>query len=143
MAYSTTSCSNPYGIYGPLQTARFQAEDVFKRLSAWTTAQVPNKVLLQATVKDYGAYALVALGEGFCEMAIDGSAVMTPKQVLQLAKDRVHGGLALATQANNADMKNMAMSDLARVNLDLEDFAGAIAAASAVSRRLRQECHAR
>jgi hypothetical protein len=133
VSYSTTACSSPYGMYGPLHTARFQAEDVFKRLAAWTTAQVPTKVLLQATVRIYGAYALVALGEGFCEMAIDGSALMTPKQVLQLAKDRFTEGLALATQANNADMKNMANVGLARVNLDLEDFAGAIAAASAVT----------
>ena len=132
-SYSQTACSGAYGLYTPLHTARFQAEDVFKRLADWSTAQVPTKVTLQAIVKIYGAYALVALGEGFCEMAIDGGPLMKPKEVLELAKQRFTEGLALATQASNADLRNMASVGLARVNLDLGDFAGATTAASTVT----------
>jgi hypothetical protein len=131
-SYSTTACSGAYGLYTPLHTARYQAEDVFKRLTDWTAVQVPTKVTLQAIVRIYGAYALVALGEGFCEMAIDAGPLMKPKEVLELAKQRFTEGLALATTANNTDLKNMASVGLARVNLDLSDFAGAIAAASTV-----------
>ena len=82
------SCRTQYGIYTTLQTARFQAEDIFKRLDKFTDAQVPNRALLKATVKAYGAWALLALGEGFCEMALDGGPLMTPKDVLQLAETR-------------------------------------------------------
>jgi starch-binding outer membrane protein, SusD/RagB family len=132
-SYSQTSCAGAYGLYTPLHTARFQAEDVFRRLSEWTAAQVPTRTSLQAIVKVYGAYALVALAEGFCEMAIDGGPLLKPTDVLQLAKQRFTEGLALATQANNTDMRNMANVGLARVNLDLGDFTAAITAASAVT----------
>ena len=37
-SYSQTACSGAYGLYTPLHTARYQAEDVFKRLSDWTAA---------------------------------------------------------------------------------------------------------
>lgn len=131
--YSQTACSGPYGIYTPLHTARYQAEDVFKRLSAFTDAQVPTKATLQATARIYGAYALVALGEGFCEMAIDGSGIMKPDEVLKLAETRFTEGLALAAQVNNADLRNMASVGRARVRLDLGNFAGAIADATTVT----------
>lgn len=132
-SYSTTGCSGSYGIYTPLHTARFQAEDVAKRLEAFTTAQVPTRVTLQASVKAYGAYALVALGEGFCEMAIDGGPLMTPPDVLKLAEQRFTESLAFSAQVNNADLRNMASVGRARVRLDLGNFAGAISDASTVT----------
>lgn len=132
-SYAQTGCAGPYGIYTTLHTARFQAEDVFRRLSAFPDAAVPNKTTQLATVRVYGAYSLVALGEGFCEMAIDGGPLMTPAAVLRLAEERFTEGLALAEQAGSNDLRNMARVGRARVRLDLEDFAGAIADASGVS----------
>jgi SusD/RagB-like outer membrane lipoprotein len=126
------SCRSPYGIYTPLQTARFQAEDVFRRLQAFTDAQVPNRAALEAQVRAYGAYALVGLGEGFCEMALDGGPLMTPRDVLALAEQRFTQAIDLATQAANLDIRNMALVGRARVRLDLADFAGTIADASQV-----------
>jgi hypothetical protein len=120
------SCRTQYGIYTTLQTARFQAEDIFKRLDKFTDAQVPNRALLKATVKAYGAWALLALGEGFCEMALDGGPLMTPKDVLQLAETRFTEAIQLATTANNQDILNMALAGRARVRLDLGNFAGAM-----------------
>jgi hypothetical protein len=121
------TCRNQYGIYTTLQTARFQAEDTFKRLDKFTDAQVANRTLLKATVKVYGAYALLALGEGFCEMAIDGGPLMTPREVLQLAETHFTEAIQLATAANNQDLLNMALGGRARVRLDLGNYAGALA----------------
>jgi hypothetical protein len=126
------TCSSQYGIYTTLHTARFQAEDVFKRLEGFTDQQVPNRTSLMATVKAYGAYALLALGEGFCNMAIDGGPLMTPREVLQLAETRFTEAMALATTANNQDILNMARAGRARVRLDLGNFAGAIADANLI-----------
>jgi hypothetical protein len=120
------SCRTPYGIYTPLQTARFQAEDIFKRLDAFPDAKVPNKTLLKAQVRAYGAFALVGLGEGFCRMALDGGPLMAPKDVLALAETRFTEAIALAMAANSADLLNMALVGRARVRLDLENFAGAL-----------------
>lgn len=126
------SCRTPYGIYTTLQTARFQADDAFRRLDAYPDARVPDKTLLKATVRVYGAYALVALGEGFCEMALDGGPLLTPRQVLQLAEGRFSEAITLATQANSQDILNMALAGRARVRLDLGNFAGALADAQRV-----------
>jgi hypothetical protein len=121
------TCRTQYGIYTTLQTARFQAEDSFKRLEKFTDAQVANRTLLRATVKAYGAYALLALGEGFCEMALDGGPLMTPKQVLELAETRFTEAIQLATAANSQDILNMALAGRARVRLDLGKYAEALA----------------
>lgn len=132
-SYSQQGCGSPYGIYTPLHTARYQAEDIFARITAFPDAQVPGKTGMLATVRVYGAYALLALGEGFCEMAIDLGPLMMPEEVLELAESRFTEGLTLAQQANNTDMENLALIGRARVRLDLADFAGAIADASLVS----------
>jgi len=83
-------------------------------------------------VKAYGAYATLALGEGFCE------AVLTPKQVqpasaaLQAAEAQFSDAITLATAINNADLLNMARVGRARARLDRGDFAGARSDAAAV-----------
>jgi hypothetical protein len=129
---ATATCRGQYGIYTTMQTARFQAEDIFKRLEGFTDQQVANRLSLEATVKAYGAYALVALGEGFCEMALDGGPLMKPAQVLALAETRFTEAIDLATRSNNTDILNMALVGRARVRNDLKNFAGAIADASRV-----------
>lgn len=131
-SYAQGSCTQPYGIYGTLHTARFQAEDIFARLSGFPDAQVPDRTRQLATVRVYGAYAVVALGEGFCEMAMDLGPLMTPDEVLALAEERFTEGLALAEQVGDADLSNFALVGRARVRLDLENFAGALADASRV-----------
>lgn len=131
-SYAQSGCDDPYGIYTPLHTARFQAEDAFERITSFPDAQVPEKPRLLATVRVFGAYALVALGEGFCEMALDQGPLMTPPDVLRLAEQRFTEGLALAEASNAAELGTLALVGRARVRLDLEDFAGAIADASLV-----------
>jgi hypothetical protein len=130
---ATATCRGQYGMYTTLQTARFQAEDIFRRLDGFTDAQVASRLSLEATVKAYGAYALVALGEGFCEMALDGGPLMTRAQVLQLAETRFTEAIDLATRGSNTDILNMALLGRARVRLDLQNFAGAIADAGRVT----------
>lgn len=120
------TCRTAYGIYTTLHTARFQAEDIFKRVDALPDATTPNKTAFKAIVRAYGAYALVALAEGFCEMAIDGGPLMTPAQVLELAEQKFTEAIALATQANNTDILNMALVGRARVRLDRRNYAGAL-----------------
>lgn len=131
-SYSQTNCAGPYGIYTPLHIARAGAEDFFERISGFPDAEVPNKTALLATIRVYGAYALLALGEGFCEMALDAGPLMTRTEVLELAEARFTAGLELAQQASDADLRHLALGGRARVRLDLEDFAGAIADAEQV-----------
>src|SRR6185436_11961605 len=94
--YSIGTCELNFGMNLTLHTARFQAEDVSKKLEGWTDAQVAGRASLQAQAKIYGAYAYLLMGEGFCQVAFDGGAVSPPSAALTIAETRFTEGLAFA-----------------------------------------------
>jgi len=108
-----------YGVFTPLQTARFQAEDASRRITGFADADVPNKTTLLATAAAYAGYAYTLLGEGFCEMTVDAGPLLTPAQTLAKAEEQFTSAIALATTANNTAILNMARVGRARVRLDL------------------------
>jgi hypothetical protein len=121
-----------YGVYTPLQTARFQAADVAKRINGFPDAAVPNKSTLLATVAAIEGYAITLLGEGFCEIAIDGGPGLSRTQSLTMAEQRFTTAIGLATTANAQDILNLARVGRARVRLDLGKLAEAAADADLV-----------
>jgi hypothetical protein len=121
-----------YGVYTPLQTARFSASDSYKRIQKFADASVPNKNNLLATAAAYEGYSLTLLGEGFCQMAIDGGPLITPAQTLAMAEARFTDAMQLATAANNTSILNFATLGRARVRLDEGNKAGADADAQLV-----------
>jgi hypothetical protein len=133
--YVTGPCENTlsnFGMQVPLHTARFQSEDVYNRLNTWTDAQVTGRSGLMATVRAYGGYAYVLMGEGFCNVAFDGGPKQDPSAALVLAEQRFTEAIALATTAGNADMAGLAQVGLARAEMDLKKWPEAAAAAAAV-----------
>jgi starch-binding outer membrane protein, SusD/RagB family len=130
--YSIGTCEGNFGMNLTLHTARFQAEDATKKLTAWTDAQVANRTSLLAQVKMYGAYAYLLFGEGMCQVAFDGGPVQAPTAALALAETRFSEGLALAQQAGNTDMLNMGRVGMARTKLDLKKWSEAAQFASQV-----------
>ena len=131
--YSIGTCEGNFGMNLTLHTARFQAEEVTRKLEAWTDQQVPNRALLLAQVKIYGAYAYLLMGEGFCQVAFDGGPAEPPTAALTLAETRFTEGLAFAQQANNAAMLNLGRVGMARVKMDLKKWAEAAQFASQVA----------
>lgn len=130
---ATGTCTDlGYGIFTPLQTARYQAEDAYKRISAFPDAGVPNKSSLLATASAYAGYAYTLLGEGFCEMTVDAGPLLTPAQVLAKAEEQFTTAITLAGQANNAAIQNMARVGRARVRLNLGKKAEAAADAKLI-----------
>lgn len=123
-----------FGLQVPMHTARFQSEDVFKRLQGWTDAQVPDRVALQAKVRAYGGYAYTFLGETYCQVAFDGGPPQPPAASLTIAAARFAEARTLATQAGagSEDIIKMSNVGLARVNLDLKKWAEAATFAAAV-----------
>lgn len=134
---STGECDQVYAMYAPLHMARFQANDVYNRLNTEQFAGVPNRNVSLATLRAYGGYALIALGEGWCEMTVPDEEgvpgpLLTPDEVRKRAEARFTEALTLAEAAGNQDIKNMALVGRARARLDLKDWAGVIADASQV-----------
>ena len=113
------------GFYTPLQQARFQLEDAFKRMDAFTDAQVPNRALLLAQMRAYVGYADLLLGEGMCEMTMDNGPKMTRAEVFAAAEARFTDAITRATAVNDASLLNMARVGRARARLDLKNLAGA------------------
>ena len=100
--YSQGTCGGwGYPMFTPLHTARFQSEDVASRLAGFPAEEVSNLAALQATAATWGAFPLVAMGEGFCSMAIDGGAEMTPAQVQAEAEQRFSTAISLAQAAGD------------------------------------------
>ena len=86
--YSTGLCGGFGGVYTPVSTARFQADNSLKLLDGWTDQQVAGRPLLIARMAAYAGYSLVLLGEGFCSSAIDVGPELTTAQVFALAEQR-------------------------------------------------------
>jgi hypothetical protein len=138
-ANEQTSCTFFFGAYTPLQTARFQSDDVLKRLEAWTDAEAKVPLApLRARVAVFGAYAYTLLGEGFCAMRFDKeNSIKTPAEVLGIARTKFDAALTLVNAmpagAAKTELLNLTYVGRARVRLDLKDAAGAAADAALVS----------
>jgi hypothetical protein len=130
-----TRTSTFMGFYTPLQHARFQLEDTFKRAEAFTDADAPTRAKVMTEMRAYAGYALTILGEGMCEMTVDGGPKMTKQQTWALAEERFTDAIARATALGGADgtsLLNMARVGRARVRLDLGNLPGAAADAALV-----------
>jgi hypothetical protein len=138
-ANEQTSCTGFLGAYTPLQTARFQADDVLKRLQEWTDEQAKTQLApLRARVAAYGAYAYTLLGEGFCAMRLDNEkSIKTPAEVLGIARSKFDAALTLVNAmpagAPKTELLNLVYVGRARTRLDLKDAAGAAADAALVT----------
>lgn len=113
------------GFYTPLQQARFQLDDTFGRIDAFTDEQVPNRARMLTEMRAYAGYAYTLLAEGMCEMTIDRGPRMTQAEVLAIAEQRFGDAIARATALNDASLLNMALVGRARVRLDLGNMTGA------------------
>jgi hypothetical protein len=125
--YATGGCGGVQspGVYTPLSTTRFLADNTLELLQGWTDQQVPNRGSHIATVAAYGGYSLVLLGEGMCSAALDGGPELSREEVFAEAVDRFTSAIEAATAANNTDILNLARVGRARALLNLGQYAAA------------------
>lgn len=114
-----------FGLQVAMHTARFQAEDIFVRLNAWTDTQVADRKNLLAIVRTYGAFPYVFFGETYCEVAFDGADPGPPSASLAIAEQRFTEAIGLAQAASNTDMLNLARMGMARTKMDQKQWAEA------------------
>jgi hypothetical protein len=114
--------------------ARWQAEDGQRRLRAELgTSFASNKYGAQLLM--YGALANRILGENFCEAVIDGGAKQPFTVYLTRAETQATEAIAIATTVGATELatRQAAYAIRAAVRLDLGNFAGAGADASAAN----------
>ena len=115
------------GFYTPMQQARFQLEDLYKRASEFTDAQVPNRQRMMTEARAYSAYALLILGETMCDMTVDGGPKLAAADVWKMAEDKFTEAITLATTLGDNSLKNMAIAGRARARLDMGKLSDAAA----------------
>lgn len=122
--YSTFGCE-AIGVYTPINTARYTADQAVRALEGWTDAQVANRQRLIATAAAHAGYSLVLLAEGFCSGAIDMGPELTTTQLLDSADARFTKAIAAATTPADSNLLRLALTGRARARLDKGDRAGA------------------
>jgi starch-binding outer membrane protein, SusD/RagB family len=131
--YGVNSCQgNPPGVYVPLSTARWTADNAIAQLEEWTDAQVPNRTRLIGQAAAYGGYALVLMGEGFRTSVIaENGPEVQPADAFAAAIERFNKAITSAQAAGDTETLNMARIGLARANLNLGNTTAARDAATA------------
>lgn len=107
--YASVTCSgtveNAPGLYRPVSTARWQADNLLRLLDGWTDAEVPTRPARIATAAAYAGYSLLLMGEGMCTSALDVGPELTPGQLFQAAEARFTRGIAAAEAAQSTDLR--------------------------------------
>ena len=128
--YATSTCNEgAIGIYTPLSTARWQADNALAKLEAWTDAEVPNRTSLIAKAAAYSGYSHVLMGEGMCSAAFDQGPELTRAEIFTRAQDRFTKAIDAAQTAGETAILNLARVGRARTLLNLGKKAEASAGA--------------
>lgn len=127
--YATASCVG-LGVYTPISTARYTADQALARLDGWSDAEVPNRALLIARAAFYAGYSYVLLAEGFCEATVNLGARMTTAQLLDSAESRFSRAITLA--GTDSTLLRAASVGRARARLGKGNAAGAASDAANV-----------
>ncbi len=132
--YGTAGCAATQspGIYLPLATARFEADNAINKLKGWTDAQVPDRTGLLAVADLYAGFSYSFLGMAMCQAAFDNGPAVNQKGMFALAEQRFTDAIAAAQTAGADSMKFAAYAGRARVRLYQSNAAGALADAKLV-----------
>ncbi len=126
-AYGVNGCdaNQTPGIYRPLSTARWAADNALRNLEGWTDAQVPQRASLIATAATYAGFSYAMLGMSMCSAAVDSGPELTSQQLFALAEQRFATAIEAGTRAGSAAMVHAARVGRARVRLYQGNRAGA------------------
>jgi hypothetical protein len=132
--YGTNSCNNNQnpGLYLPLSTARFDADQAVTKLTAWTDAQVSNRGKLLATAALYAGFSYALMGMSMCEAAFDLGPQIDQQAMFALADQRFSTAITEGGKSGQTAIVNAAYVGRARVRLFMNKLAEAAADAAQV-----------
>ncbi len=123
-AEATCTAFQTFGVYRPLQTARFTAEDAIQSITAFPDAEVTNKPQLLAEANLLLGYGRILLGEGFCSAAEDLGPELFPQDFFARAESSFTEAMAQAQVAGATAIGTAARLGRARARLDLARLPG-------------------
>jgi hypothetical protein len=137
-SYGTNTCESNQtpGIYLPLSTARWQADNALTKLEVWTDAEVGSAAKRQDLIAKAALYAGLSyslLGMSMCSAAFDLGAPVDQAAMFALAEARFAKAIATAQGVASLDaVRNAAYVGRARVRLFQNNTAGAATDAALV-----------
>ena len=119
-AYAEAICNTvqAFGVYTPLQTARYSADDAIVKIGGWTDQQVANRAALLAQANLLAGYSRILLGEGFCSAAIDLGPEVFPKDFFEQAEASFTEAITQAQASGQTAIGNAALEGRARARID-------------------------
>lgn len=143
--WSTGDCGEGIlGLYDPISTARWAADETLRNLQSWTDEDVANRTGLIATTAAYAGFAHLFHAEGMQRAAFDGGPALTPADVLDRAEERFTRAIDAAQAAGDDEILNFALVGRARTRLNMAREAGdlvdpaALEAAAEDARRVEE-----
>ena len=109
--------SQRLGIYLPLSTARFDADNALTKLTGWTDAQVANRTQLIAKAALYAGFSYAMMGMSMCEAAFDLQAQIGQPAMFAKAEERFSTAITEGQKVSATAIVNAAYVGRARVRL--------------------------
>lgn len=133
-SYGTSACANNQtpGIYLPLSTARWSADNALTKLQAWTDQQVPGRSALVAQAALYAGFDYALMGMSMCQAAFDVGKPIDQPAMFAEAEKRFTIAIDQGTKAGTPNVVNAALVGRARVRLFQGNLQGAAADAQLV-----------
>jgi starch-binding outer membrane protein, SusD/RagB family len=136
-SYGVNTCESNQtpGIYLPLSTARWQADNALTKLEGWTDAEVggaAKRQELMARAALYAGLSYAMMGMAMCSAAFDLGAPVNQAAMFALAESRFGAAITLAAPASLSAIRNAAYVGRARVRLFQGNTAGAATDAALV-----------
>jgi hypothetical protein len=125
--YGTNGCNNNQnpGLYTPLSTARWAADNALTKLQGWTDQEVSGRTGLIAKAALYAGFSYSAMAMSMCEAAFDLGAPINQQAMFAKAEERFSVAIAAATAAGLPDVASAAYVGRARVRLFVGNTQGA------------------
>lgn len=132
--YGTSGCASNQGpgIYTPLSTARFDADDALSKLTKWTDAEVSGRTKYIAQMNLYAGFSYSMLGMSMCGAAFDNGPTVDQKGMFALAEKRFTDAITAAQASSQTAVLNAAYVGRARVRLYQGNLTGAATDAALV-----------
>jgi hypothetical protein len=117
--YGFQGCNNVQrlGVYVPLSTARFSADNALTKLTGWTDAQVNNRNSLIAKAALYAGFSYAMMGMSMCQAAFDLQAQIGQPAMFALAEQRFTTAITAGQASGQAAIVSAAYVGRARVRL--------------------------
>jgi hypothetical protein len=115
--FQPCSGSQRLGIYLPLSTARFDADNALTKLTAWTDAEVANRTQLIAKAALYSGFSYAMMGMSMCEAAFDLQAQIGQPAMFAKAEERFSTAITEGQKVGATEIVNAAYVGRARVRL--------------------------